>query len=455
MKVMYTSHQNITHCNTLWPFGDIFLGHVYLIFNSISSCLGILDNLLLLAGLFKSKLIKQNTMKIISCLALSDFGISLLVIPGLLIIKFRVTMNCELELILTLVFMLLGFNTANMLLLLSLDRVLLISSPAFYRKWISGKLVKNILCCSWLVSLVLSLFRLFLSPVSIARMLLVIGMVYFTVSFMSYIRIFFVVRNHTRKLRDSESPQPQASNVQSRTVGGNPKPKKRISFKLEVEVFEDTAPGDYEVSGERNMEVYMLPGVAPVQSQGTGSQSDPSLLPVPKDRKASDYDKKPDSSRDRFDTVKNSHRVYECICDDQQDNEKTVKQIIPTSGQKRPQYFSRFMPLNFHDKDENAWNTKSQHGTSFKKELSITSTVAIVIISLFLCYIPYIWSAFLWANMEYTQNIHASYLRRSLYAWALALAFLHSSLSPVIMIVRNKALRRSMKQAMKQFCLCD
>ncbi|XP_065072157.1 uncharacterized protein LOC135696626 [Rhopilema esculentum] len=451
MKVVYTSHQNITHCNTLWPFGDIFLEYGYLIFNSISSCLGILGNLLLLAGLFKSKLIKQNTMRIISCLALSDFGISLFVIPGLLIIKFRVTMNCELELILTLVFMLLGFNTANTLLLLSLDRVLLISSPAFYRKWISGKLVKNILCCSWLVSLVLSLCRLFLSPVSISRMLLVIGMVYFTVAFISYIRIFFVVRNHTRKLRDSVSLKPQASNVQSRTVDGNPKPKKRISFKLEVEVFEETAP--YEVSGDRNMEVYMLPGVAAVQLQGTGSQSDPSYLPVPKDRKASDYDRKPDSNRDRFDIVKNSHRAYECICDDKEDNGKKVEQIIPTNGQKRPQYFSRFMPLNFHDKDENAWNTKSQHGASFKKELSITSTVAIVIISLFLCYIPYIWSAFLWANMEYTQNIHASYLRRSLYAWALALTFLHSSLSPVIMIVRNKALRRSMKQAMKQLCL--
>ena len=472
MQGSFLTHQNKTHCMTFWPSGEIFLSKAYFAINVISSVVGVLANFLLLLGLRKSKLTKQNTMKVIFSLGCSDFGVSALVMPSYLAALYYQKANCTLHLISMFVFFAFAVNTANMLLILSIDRVLQISWPLFYRAWITRKHVKLVLICAWVFAPVSAICVFFANPLTQICILLTIGMTFYTISVTSYARILFVVRTHRKKIRTGSSSISRNENVNGseRLNGENRKSEtqkrnnKKITFKLQVEVFDDSAVIDENPVDNAGKTSYTAKSCVSQASKRQGAREyhqnphrngNPEILlavpeqpkernePMPAFAISESADPNQEEPGKVTEEKEGDKKVVQegpngSTCGPQRDHngtDRNTESAKKISISRRP---SRLQAVNFHDRE-------APSSTSLRKEFKVTWTVAIVIITLFVCYVPYIWSAFLWVLKEYEDETHSSYRLRSAYAWTLSIAYLHSSVNPVIMLARNKKLRSAVK----------
>ena len=446
------AHQNVTHCKTLWPTNDIFLSSAYVVVNVALIVIGAATNCVLLLGLYKSKLTSQNTMMVIYSLAFSDFCVSALVMPTFLVAIFQREKDCSMHLMSVCVFMTFAINTANMLLILSTDRLLQVSWPILYRAHITKKRMKILIICAWIVSPISAVSILFTSPVTQVCILLTIGMAFYTISVASYVRILFVVHTHRKKIQAS-FPSGRNNEAAREKYGGSQESARRtsktITFKLQVEVFGD--------SPKRSENVRIHTGETRTMAQessrlnGTYDGTDhKALLTVPEEPKM-EKDHLPCHGKMRGSNFQHEQPeviAVEDITDkkvgqninifgsyNKKDGNGTANLKPDCSSRKRP---SRHEPVGSNGKDPNAT-------ISLRREMKVTWTVAMVIVTLFVCYIPYIWSAFLWAFEEYKHNRHTSKRLNSTYAWTLSIAFLHSTVNPIIIIARNTALRSHVK----------
>ena len=214
----------------------------------MSSAIALLANSVLLIGLHKSKLTSQKTMKIICSLACSDLGVAALVMPTYLAALYNEKTGCKIHTASALVFFSFGMNTASMLLILSLDRFLQISWPFFYRAWVTQKQVTILICVTWMVSPVTATCVLFTSPLTQICILLTIGMTFYLVSVTFYARILYVIHAHKKKIRTGSLSISCKNGKRKWPIQNNPistlssldANSKKITFKLQVEVFDDS-----------------------------------------------------------------------------------------------------------------------------------------------------------------------------------------------------------------------
>ena len=488
MPLIEVTHQNITHCVTVWPIGHIFLSKAHIIFNAVFNIVGFIGNAALLVGLVKSKLIRQNTMRVIFSLGISDFGICAIVSPLVLVILTHEHTDCSLQRALMVINFLFGINTGNMLVLLSIDRVLLIAWPIFYRKYITVKCATGFLVGSWIVSSIVAVSVLFISPLTIVKAVLATSMTYFMLSVLSYARISYAVHKHKRQIRVSiesrhsirKTDEENTKTVRRRKIAVAPTNRtRRISFKLQVEVFDDNGRQleteiKHCVSEEIEEECNHV-AMADEEGLNEDAQSSkPELLQIPQEGEVAENpwsnctsEKKSVFERDYESVNKEKEaerKMQHCIFEEKQNEKDTERESqqssrnIETTSKGPPQReFTNSLKrhLDIRSKLQLRKHQRSQtNAQSFKKEVKITWTVAIVISTLFLCYIPFAWSAILWAYEEYEKDNHASCRKRSAYAWTMALAYLHSSLNPVIIISRNNILRNKIKKLIGDFVKC-
>lgn len=485
MSLTEVTHQNITHCVTVWPIGYIFLSKAHVIFNAIFNFVGLIGNAVLLIGLVKSKLIRQNTMKVIFSLGISDFGICAIVSPMVLVILTHENIDCKLQCGLMVINFLFGINTGNMLVLLSIDRVLLIAWPSFYRKYITVKCATGILVGSWIVSSIFAISALYINPLTIIKAVLATSMTYFTLSVLSYARISYTVHKHKRQIRVSIESRHSTRKTEAENTTTMPRRKiavaptnrtRRISFKLKVEVFDDNGRQmETEIKHcvcEEIEEECTPADIAEITSLNDDAQgSKPDLLQIPQEGEVGENPWSNSTSENNsvcerdckiVDIEKKAERQSQhCISEVKHDMAREAqansgdKEIKSNSLPQRESTNSLKRRLDTRSKLQlRKQQQRRTNAQSFKKELKVTWTVAMVISTLFLCYIPFAWSAILWAYEEYEKDSHASYRRRSVYAWTMALAYLHSSLNPVIMISRNSVLRKTIKQLVVSFVQC-
>ena len=471
----FLSHENTTHCKTLWPTKDIFLSRAYILTNVAFSIIGTVTNLLLLVGLYKSKLTSQGTMKIICSLACSDFCVSAVVMPTYLIATFQRETDCNMHLASAYVFFTFAVNTANMLLILSTDRLLQISKPILYRAYLTKRHIQVLIICAWIASAATGICIFFTNPLVQVCVLLTIGMTFYTISVASYARILFVMHTHRTKIQTSstsDTNNESARKASDRHQGPANCGNKRITFKLHVEVFESlpmrtqnmTNPGHRanmeQVAGSSMPKMQGAYYVAKQTSNMKNckrTKQPASFLAVPegldgKKEYAACYAKatfpsyrgKPDKvttdDKDGKKVLRKISRGATYRATNKNDCQKCENVRIITSSKGR---HSRLEPVNFRGKDTAAT-------VSVSKEMKATRTVAMVIITLFVCHVPYIWSAFSWAREEYKNNRHASQRLQSTYAWTLSIAFAHSSINPIILLARNRTLRHHVKEVLKR-----
>ena len=495
MPLIEVTHQNITHCVTVWPIGHIFLSKAHIIFNAVFNIVGFIGNAALLVGLVKSKLIRQNTMRIIFSLGISDFGICAIVSPLVLVILTHENTDCSLQRALMVINFLFGINTGNMLVLLSIDRVLLIAWPIFYRKYITVRCATGFLVGSWIVSSIFAVSVLFISPLTIVKAVLATSMTYFMLSVLSYAKISYAVHKHKRQIRVSiesrhstrktDAENTTTATARRRKIAVAPTNRtRRISFKLQVEVFDDNGSQiETEIKhcvSEEIVEECSHVAMADEEGLNEDAQgSKPELLQIPQEGEVAENpwsncisENRPVFERDceSLNKEKDAERkLQHCISEEKQNEKDMGMETQPNttnpnsrdiatkskSSSQRESTNSLKRHLDIRSKLQLRKNQRSRvNAQSFKKEVKITWTVAIVISTLFLCYIPFAWSAILWAYEEYEKDNHASCRRRSVYAWTMALAYLHSSLNPVIIISRNNMLRNKIKQLVVDFVQC-
>ena len=450
-------HQNITHCRTLWPTSGIFFSKAYIIFNATLCGLGTLTNFLLLVGLYRSKLTNQITMKVVCSLACSDFCISAFVVPTFLVALFQKNNHCKMHLILVYIFFTFAINTVCMFLVLSIDRLLQISWPIQYRAHKTKKRMQTLIFTVWIVSPITAICVFFTSPLTQICVLLVIGMTFYIISAISYVRILFEMHAHRKKIRTDSSfeihSESSRKQIYSRDVKFESRRRstKRITFKLQVEIIEDPSSRNEDVIiNKRNMEqVLELKGACHgtdtrIESASRGSTNLSSFLSVPEEPKVKNEHKsycgkirRQDFQQDMADVIVEENEQEKAGSAFGSENASKMSTSLKTTVSRRGSR-SRLEPVNFKGKDTN-------FALSLSKEIKVTWTVALVITTLFVCYVPYLWSAYAWAIEEYKNDRHSSKRLQSAYAWTLSVAFLHSTINPLIMLARSKALRFHVK----------
>ena len=452
---LFLVHQNITHCRTLWPTREIFFSKVYVIFNAALSGLGTLTNFLLLVGFYKSKLTNQITMKVACSLACSDFCISAFVVPTFLVALFLKDSNCKIHLILVYMFFTFAINTVCMFLVISIDRLLQISWPIQYRAHKTKKYIQTLIFTIWIVSPIAAICVFFTSPLTQIYVLLTIGMAFYTISAMSYARVLFEMHAHRKKIQTSSNFEMHSESSRKQIYSQNVKLEstrrntKRITFKLHVEVIEDRSSRNEDlIINKRNMEQVLeikdaSHGTdARVESASGGSTNLSSFLSVPEEPKIKNEHmsycgkvRRQDFQHDMADAIveENENEKAGSAFGSQNDNTNKICTSLKTTLSRQGSR-SRLEPVNFKGKDANT-------ALSMSKEIKVTWTVALVITTLFVCYVPYLWSAYAWALEEYKNDKHSSKRLQSAYAWTLSVAFLHSTINPLIMLARSKALR--------------
>lgn len=454
------SHQNATYCMSFWPTGSIFLSEAYITINSLSSVVGTLANCILLAGLYKSKQTHQNTMRIIFSLACSDFGVSALVVPTYLTSKYYKHASCAIHVISTFVFFSFAINTANMLLILSLDRVLQISWPIVYRVWVTRRHVTFLIITAWFISPSIAICVFFTSPLIQVCVLFTFGMTFYVISVAFYARILFVIRTHKRKIRTDGISDSKNESLSITRKGKS----KKITFKLQVEVF-DVSPthkgnvieNPSNACNTAQCSIFSVTKLNDLNSntvegevgnlEGSGFLKIPTLsidenMPKNCQKKGLEEPDRANAGPCEGAPTRAKRRTVEQALSHHQ-----VHQDTEPAPRSKKILVKQIKPLAVQDANKRLTAQSSNKAASLKREIKVTFTVAIVIITLFICYVPYIWSALWWVLAEDKDGArgHASYRLRSTYAWTMAIAILHSSVNPIIVLIRNKTLRNSVK----------